>query len=99
MRNGAGPPDRTWLGVLAQPFVRSAPGTLSELRYDTRTETLTASVQDPGPDRTVLVSWPASVGTPRSVSSCAVIAEPYRPATGELELQLSTPNCQIDLRG
>ena len=96
---GKGPPDTAWLQVLAQPFLRSTSGTVSHLHYDTKTRTLTASVQGQGLERSVLVSWPASVGTPRSLTSCAQLSSPYRPATGELELALSASSCQIEIRG
>ena len=99
VKKGDGPPDTAWLDVLAQPFVRSAPGILSRLRYETKTATLTASVNDPGSDRTLLVSWPSSIGTPRSLTSCAKLASPYLPASGELGLLVSGPSCQIELRG
>ncbi|MGC2191289.1 MAG: cellulase family glycosylhydrolase [Candidatus Dormiibacterota bacterium] len=99
VRKGPGPPDATWLDVLAQPFVRAAPGTLTGLRYDVKTKTLAATVNDPGSDRSVMVSWPASVGTPRSLSSCAQIESPYLPASGELTLKISSASCQIELRG
>ncbi len=99
VEKGSGPPDTAWLEVLAQPFVRSAPGILSHLRYNVQTRTLSASVTDGGSDHKILVSWPASVGAPRSLRSCATIASPYLPATGELTLELTAPTCQIKLRG
>ncbi len=99
VRNGAGPPDGAWLHVLAQPFVRSSPGTLANLHFDPETDTLTAEVSDQSPDRTLLVSWPAWLGAPHSHSACAHRSSPYRPASGELALALSAPSCQIELAG
>ena len=99
VRKGAGPPDRAWLDVLAQPFIRAAPGSLARLRYDPTTKTLTATLSALGRDRSVEVSWPASAGTPRSLTSCAKIASPYTPASGDLELKISAASCQLELQG
>ena len=99
VKQGQGPADTAWLDVLAQPFVRAAPGTLSGLRYQPETETLTATVQNQGPEGLVLVSWPASAGAPKSLSSCAMPTSSYVPVSGELALKLSTPRCEIKIQG
>jgi len=96
---GDQPPNTAWLDVLAQPFVRAAPGILSRLHFDSRSKTLTATLKDAGPDRTVLVSWPASVGPPRVLSSCAQLTSPYLPASGDLVLRATTQNCALKIRG
>lgn len=99
VRRGTAPPDTGWLDVLAQPFVRSAPGTMTNLRYNSETETLTAKVRDAGTDHTVIVSWPASLGPPRSVSGCARLSSAYLPASGQIRVQLASASCEIELRG
>jgi endoglycosylceramidase len=99
VEQGRGPVDSAWLDVLAQPFVRAAPGALSDLRYQVDSSTLSADVEAAPVGSSVLVSWPASVGTPAILSDCAQLASPYLPASGELQVKLSAPSCKIEIRG
>lgn len=99
VERGNGPLDQAWLDVLAQPFVRAAPGRLSAMRFEVKSSTLSAQVRSAAVGSEVLVSWPASAGTPTVVSDCAQPASPYRPASGVLQLKLSAPSCRIDIRG
>jgi len=99
VERGQGPVDHAWLDVLAQPFVRAAAGTLSALRYEVKSSTLSAQVRSTTVGSSVLVSWPASVGAPTVLSDCAQLASPYLPTSGELHLKLSAPSCKIEVRG
>jgi hypothetical protein len=99
VERGNGPVDRAWLDVLAQPFVRAAPGKLSHLEYQVASSTLSADVQSAPVGSTVLVSWPSSVGLPTVLRHCARLASPYLPATGLLDLKLADPSCEIEIRG
>lgn len=99
VERGNGPVDHAWLDVLAQPFVRAAPGKLSHLKYQVASSTLSADVQSAPIGGSVLVSWPSSVGIPTILSPCAQMASPYLPATGLLDLKLSTSSCKIEIRG
>lgn len=99
VERGNGPVDHAWLDVLAQPFVRASPGTLSDLRYEVKSSTLSAQVKSAAVGSQVLVSWPASVGAPIVLSECARLASPYLPASGELNLTLTAPDCKIEITG
>ncbi|MGA8206838.1 MAG: hypothetical protein WB867_02240, partial [Candidatus Dormiibacterota bacterium] len=99
VERGNGPVDHAWLDVLAQPFVRAAPGALSAMRYEVKSSTLSARVRGAAAGSEVLVSWPASVGTPTVLSDCARPASAYQPASGVLQLRLSASSCRIDIRG
>jgi len=99
VERGDGPVNRAWLDVLAQPFVRAAPGTLRSLRYDLKSSTLSAKVQSAAVGSQVLVSWPTSVGAPIVLSECSQLASPYLPASGELHLTLTVPVCKIEITG
>jgi endoglycosylceramidase len=99
VEKGTGPPDQSWLDVLAQPFVRAAPGTLSDLRYDYGSDTLSAKDNAPQTGGTMLVSWPSSSGAPTLLSSCAQLESPYQASTGLLDLRLTSPSCEVRVRG
>ncbi|MGH7705913.1 MAG: glycoside hydrolase family 5 protein [Candidatus Dormibacteria bacterium] len=99
VEQGDRPPDMSWLQVLAQPFIRAAPGRLSQLRYQTSSKVLTATVTGAGSDRTLLVAWPSSAGAPEVLSSCSPPEEGYRAASGTLSLRITTPRCKVRIRG
>jgi endoglycosylceramidase len=99
VERGTGPVDQAWLDVLAQPFVRAAPGQLTHLKYQVASSTLSADVRSALAGSSVLVSWPSSVGAPSILSQCAHLASPYLPASGVLDLKLSAPSCRIEIRG
>ncbi|HEY6538385.1 MAG TPA: cellulase family glycosylhydrolase [Candidatus Dormibacteraeota bacterium] len=99
VRKGKGPPDLAWLHVLAQPYVRAAPGTLSILAYDVASQTLSAKVEGSQGSSVALISWPASAGAPQLVSSCARLAAPYQASSGLLQVRLTTPSCRILVKG
>jgi len=99
VEKGNGPPDTAWLDVLAQPFVRAAPGRLTDLSYNPDTKMLSADDASPALNRTLLISWPASAGTPDLLSSCAEVELPYQPSRGLLQLRLLSPACQVRIRG
>ena len=99
VRQGSGPPDTTWLQVLAQPFVRSWPGALSRLQYQPSTRTLSAQLNGPSVGGNLLISWPASAGLPHLEGSCLAASGPYRPASGELALRILSSPCRLVIRG
>ncbi len=99
VESGQGRPDSAWLDVLAQPFVRAAPGTLSQLSFDRKTATLSARLEDQRAGATVLVSWPASAGSPRVLSSCVTAESPYAASSGELALRVTAPSCLVEVEG
>jgi endoglycosylceramidase len=99
VEQGQGPPDDAWLDVLAQPFVRDAPGNLTQLTYDLKTATLSARLEGQRIGATVLLSWPASVGSPRVLSSCVKLESPYAAISGELALRVTARSCRIEVEG
>lgn len=99
VRQGTGPPDQAWLQVLAQPFVEATPGRLLSLSYSIPSGTLRAEVEAEGDSAPLLVSWPASAGRPELLSSCARVLAPYVAAEGTLRLGLSSPDCELVIKG
>lgn len=99
VEQGAAGPDAQWLDLLAQPFIRSYPGTVSHLSYSPRTRTLSAEVTTRGSSPTLLVSWPASAGVPTVVSRCLEPISDYVPSQGVLTVRVLTPSCRIEIRG
>ncbi len=96
--NGHGSADMKWLDVLSQPFVRAAPGQLLAMAYDVARGRLTASVAGAPIGSLLQVSWPASVGRSRLLSSCVTRVTDTRPGSGLVTLRLLTPDCQITLQ-
>ncbi|HUY54023.1 MAG TPA: cellulase family glycosylhydrolase [Candidatus Nanopelagicaceae bacterium] len=96
--DGQGPTDMDWLDVLSQPFVRAAPGRLLAMAYDVARGRLTASVAGAPTGSLLQVSWPASLGPARLLSSCAARASATRPGSGLVTLRLLAPDCQITLQ-
>jgi endoglycosylceramidase len=99
VEKGNGPPDTSWLDVLAQPFVRAAPGRLQDLRYTPASQTLSVRETVTNLGGTTLVSWPESVGAPELESRCARLEAPYQPTSGLLRIKLLAPTCQVTIRG
>lgn len=97
VRQGNGPIDRSWLDVLSQPYVRAAPGELLGMSYSLASRALRATLVRAVPGRSVVVSWPQSLGSARLQSSCARMARGPGPGSGQLRLVLLAASCQIDL--
>ncbi len=94
VRQGGSAPDQAWLEVLAEPFVRAAPGRLQHLDYQDSSQTLTARVSGAPPGASLLVSWPSWLGQPQVGGGCAREGG-YSSAQGVLLLHLRGPDCSF----
>jgi hypothetical protein len=95
VKDGNGPPDKTWLRVLAQPFVRTAPGRLRSMSYDASTGALTASITGATAGALVQLAWPETAGTATVTSDCVQLRAPREAASGSLTLRMLSASCQF----
>lgn len=95
VKDGNGPPDMTWLRVLAQPFVRAAPGRLRSMSYDASTGTLTASITGAKAGALVQLAWPETAGTATVTSDCVQLRAPQQASSGALTLRMLSSSCQF----
>jgi len=91
----AGPPDLGWLEVLAQPFVREAPGRLDAMAYNQRQRTLFVKISDAARGAVAEVSWPETDGSATLSSYCAKLIGSSSPASGQVEVRLLQASCSF----
>ncbi len=97
VRQKGSPPDQAWLRVLAQPFVRAAPGRVDGLSYSPNSRRLRVRLAQGRAGASLLVSWPSWLGPPRVDSRC-VSADGYLPGQGLLRLRLRAPACSFSIQ-
>ncbi len=91
----AGPPDMSWLRVLAQPYVRAAPGRLGSMSYSPSTGVLAATISGASVGQDVEVSWPSTDGAPRLDGACVMLAGAPAAGAGVIWLRLLAPACSF----
>jgi endoglycosylceramidase len=95
-QNG-GPPDLGWLDVLAQPFVREAPGRLDEMSYNQQHRRLAVKISGAARGDLAVVSWPESDGFAQVAGSCARPVGRQDPSSGKVEVELLRGSCSFNI--